>query len=81
MNGDGKLDLAVADGADEAVSILLGNGDGSFGAKTDLRAGTDPRSVAIGDVNADGKPDLAIANFDASTVSILLGTRTASRTS
>jgi hypothetical protein len=32
FNGDGKLDLAVANGASATVSILLGTGTGSFGA-------------------------------------------------
>src|SRR5439155_24321836 len=44
-----------------------------FGAKTDFAAGTNPRSVAIGDLNGDGKPDLAVANNDSNTVSVLLG--------
>lgn len=52
--------------------MLLGNGDGSFGVKTDYGTGDAPTSVAIGDLNGDGKPDLATANFYSSTVSVLL---------
>jgi hypothetical protein len=55
------------------VSVLLGNGDGTFGAKTDFGTGADPNSVAIGDLNGDGKPDLAVANEPSNTVSVLLG--------
>src|SRR5260221_640219 len=54
LNGDGKPDLAVAVEWSDVVSVLLGNGDGSFGAKTDYGVGGRPVSVAIGDVNGDG---------------------------
>jgi hypothetical protein len=74
FNGDGKLDLAVAIQADATVSILLGTGTGSFGAKTDFDTGSVPQSVAVGDFNGDGKLDLAVANLLSNTVSILLGT-------
>src|SRR5947207_1676037 len=73
FNGDGKLDLAVANFNDDTVSILLGTGTGGFGAKTDFGTGTNPRSVARGDFNGDGKLDLAVANFSSDTVSIRLG--------
>jgi uncharacterized repeat protein (TIGR01451 family) len=87
FNGDGKLDLAVANqglvtiGIDGSVSILLGKGDGTFQAAVDYSAGEEPNSIAVGDLNGDGKLDLAVANmFDSRTatwingsVSILLG--------
>src|SRR5438067_8615894 len=74
FNGDGKLDLAVANNANTStVTILLNNGDGTFGANTDFNAGDRPRSVAVGDFNGDGKLDLAVANVRGNTVSILLG--------
>src|SRR5215510_9943911 len=82
FNGDGTLDLAVANLYSDTVSILLGTGTGSFAAKTDFVTGISPVSVAVGDFNGDGKLDLAVANwgdfFDGSTVSILLGTGTGS---
>ena len=73
VNGDGKPDLAVANYGSNTVSVLLGNGAGGFGAKTDFATGTGPHSVAIGDLNGDGKPDLAVANDGSNTVSVLLG--------
>ena len=73
FNGDGNLDLAIANLSSGTVSILLGNGDGTFRAKTDLPTGSGPRSVAIADFNRDGILDLAVANVGTSTVSILLG--------
>ncbi len=73
FNGDGKLDLAVANKSSNTVSILLGNGDGTFAAQTTSPTGTNPFSIAIGDFNGDGKLDLAVANQFIDTVSILLG--------
>src|SRR5262249_36454945 len=73
LNGDGRLDLAVANSYSNTVSVLLGNGDGNFQAQTQYATGTNPSSVAIGDLNGDGRPDLAVANHDSNTVSVLLG--------
>jgi hypothetical protein len=56
--------------------VLLGRGDGTFGAKTDYPTGVSPAFVAIHDLNGDGNSDLAVANYgeyNSSTVSILLG--------
>jgi hypothetical protein len=81
FNGDGKLDLAVANispgnTGPSMVSVLLGNGDGTFQPAVEYGAGsdTDSSSVALGDFNGDGKLDLAVA-YSGSTnrVSILLG--------
>ncbi|WP_020601497.1 beta strand repeat-containing protein [Spirosoma spitsbergense] len=73
FNGDGKLDLAAArsdDGITPAnVAILLGKGDGTFGAAGTV---TNPRYVAVGDFNGDGRPDIAVANRASNNVSILL---------
>ena len=60
LNGDGKADLAVASGT--GVSVLLNNGNGTFGAPASYGSGTNPFSVAAGDLNGDGKIDLAVAN-------------------
>jgi len=78
FNGDGKLDLAVANFRSNTVSILLGTATGSFGLKTDFATGSSPESLAVGDFNSDGTPDLAVANANSATVSILLGTGTGS---
>src|SRR5437867_157192 len=81
LNGDGKLDLAVANSGVGAstVSVLLnttapGAATPNFAAKQDFATGTSPVSVTVGDVNLDGKLDLAVANLNSNTVSVLLNT-------
>jgi hypothetical protein len=75
LNGDGKVDLAGA-GAN-VVSVMLGNGDGTFGAKTDFPVAADPQAVAAGDFNSDGKVDLiATLNDPQSSLALLTGTGT-----
>jgi Bacterial Ig-like domain/FG-GAP-like repeat len=80
FNGDGKQDLAVTRIVTPGiVSVLLGDGAGSFAAKTDFTAGEGPRAIAVADFNNDAKPDMAVANetfrfpLPAGTVSILIG--------
>ena len=73
FNGDGRLDLVVANSGANTVSILLGNGDGTFAAPVDYPAGLQPVSVAVGDFNGDGNLDIAVANQANNTVSVLLG--------
>jgi hypothetical protein len=77
LNGDGSLDLVVADGDDKAVSILYGNSDGTFQPAIQLAAGSGPVSVVVADFNGDGHLDIATANAGVSeptqSVSVLLG--------
>ena len=73
FNGDNKLDLVTANLDADTVSVLLGNGDGTFKTHVDYATGSNPVSVIAGDFNADGKLDLAVANASSSTLSILLG--------
>ncbi len=75
FNDDGNLDLAVANGGSNTVTILLGNGDGTFtpASGSPIAVGTNPGAIAVGDFNGDGKLDLAVANQNDSTLTILLG--------
>lgn len=73
FNGDGKLDVVTANNGSNNVSVLLGNGDGTFQAAINTTVGTSPDSLAVGDFNRDGKPDIAVINHGSNTVSVLLG--------
>jgi uncharacterized protein (TIGR03437 family) len=55
------------------LSVLLGNGNGTFKAAVNYAAGSGPAWLAIGDFNGDGKADLAVANWTGTNVSVLLG--------
>jgi hypothetical protein len=72
FNGDGKIDLAVTNGTSNDVSVMLGNGDGTYQTAVNYATGAGPQYVVVGDFNGDGIPDLATANSDGS-VSLLLG--------
>jgi type II secretory pathway component GspD/PulD (secretin) len=67
-----NADLAVTNSSDNTVSVLVGNGDGTFGTQTVYGTGNGPAGVTVADFNADGAPDLAVANQTDGTVSILL---------
>ena len=76
LNGDGKVDLAVANRDSNDVTVLLGNGAGGFSAApgSPIKLGPrDPVSLVTADLNGDGRPDLAVANYTSKDVSVLLG--------
>jgi hypothetical protein len=76
FNGDGKLDLAASEEYRYTVSVLLGNGDGSFQDYVDYGTGLLPAGLVAADFNGDGKIDLAVANtgqLSGDTLSILRG--------
>ena len=61
LNGDGKPDLAVANGLSNNVSILLGIGNGNFAAGANFPVGTNPVAIGLADFNNDGYKDLFAA--------------------
>ncbi len=64
FNGDGKLDLVIANAQvpSNAVSVLLGNGDGTFEPPVNYITNASPQALAVGDFNGDGKTDLAVVS-------------------
>jgi VCBS repeat protein len=74
FNGDGIMDLALADAHGGAVSILLGLGSGDFGLPVSFGVGIEPSALAVADFNGDGKPDLAVANGGSGNVSVMTNT-------
>jgi hypothetical protein len=73
LNGDGILDLVVANSTSNTLSVFMGNGDGTFTPATASPAtGNGPMALAIGDFNNDGFLDIAVANSNDNSVSILL---------
>ena len=73
FNGDGKADLATTTSNSPILSILLGNGDGSFQPSIAVTVPDTPISLLAEDLNKDGKTDLVIGQRDNPVVSILLG--------
>ena len=73
LNGDGRLDIIVANTADNTVSVLLSSGSSGFGAATDFEVGLQPVSLTSGDYNDDGFQDVAVANTGSNNISILFG--------
>jgi hypothetical protein len=75
FNNDGIPDLATADFTSEDVSILLGNGDGTFQAARKFSTALGPSSLAVGDFNGDGNLDIAVTEYgtNSSELAIFLG--------
>jgi len=71
LNGDGKPDVVVANYLSRTVSVLLGNGNGTFQSAVIYELGGQaPSAIAIADMNGDGKPDLVVGTTG---VIVLLG--------
>src|SRR5277367_4442266 len=75
LNSDSHPDLVVVNQTDNTVSVLLGNGDGTFTAalNSPLGTGQAPTAIAIADFNADGNPDIAVTDPQTDSVSVFLG--------
>jgi hypothetical protein len=78
LNGDGIMDIIVADSGSNDVIVYLGLGNGQFADAQRFFAGTSPVDVQVADVNGDAIPDLVVTNSGSNDVSILLGTGDAS---
>jgi sugar lactone lactonase YvrE len=72
LNGDGFVDVVVENYLSNTVSVLLGNGNGTFLPQVTYAVGNRPERVLMADFNGDGYMDLVVANTGSSTVSVLL---------
>ena len=75
LDGDQHTDLVVANHGSQDVSVLLGQGDGTFAAAVDYSLGgcSIPEAIKVGFFDADSHADIAVADFNCNTVWILLG--------
>ena len=72
FDGDGKLDVAASNIDRGMVSLLHGNGDGSFGAPVDIPMGPEPVSLAVADFDGDGLADVAVTSLADHAIRVLL---------
>jgi hypothetical protein len=72
FNGDGILDVAVVNYNSNNVSVLLGNGDGTFQTAVNYTVGTEPSAITVGDFNSDGALDIAVADEIGETIAVLI---------
>jgi hypothetical protein len=73
LNGDGKADLVVANQFSENISVLLGNGNGTFQTAVNYPAGSGPSSVTLAHLNADGRLDIIVSDVGSTMVWVLMG--------
>jgi hypothetical protein len=70
--------VVTANNGDNTVSVFLGNGNGTFQARTDYETGVGPSSVVAADLNDDGVPDVITGNCGPSCGDFLIGTNSVS---
>jgi hypothetical protein len=73
LNHDAHTDLVTTNIASNTLSILLGNGDGTFKDQVQLHVCQEPRALAMGDFNQDNHADVALACSGGDEVELLLG--------
>src|SRR5262249_26548139 len=73
INQDGITDLVTTNVSSNTLSILLGNGDGSFHDQMQLHVCQEPRSLASGSFNGDAYPDIVLACAGGDQIAVLFG--------
>jgi hypothetical protein len=79
LNHDGRVDLVVGNGGvyydpqSSSISVLIGNGDGTFAPERRYATSASPRELALGDFNEDGHADVAVTNYESGTVNLFAG--------
>ena len=73
VNGDGTLDVLATHGASDTFSVMLGAGDGTFGAALSFATNGAPQGITVADFNGDGKQDVAVRTQTGETVDLFMG--------
>lgn len=77
FNGDGNVDVAIANHGVKVVAVLLGNGKGQFafapGSPFNVESDPHPHGIAAADLNGDKKPDIAVDSWAENKVLVLSG--------
>ena len=79
LNGDGKLDAVASNIEQGTVSLLQGNGDGSFRSPVVVPMGPEPVSLAVADFSGDGLADVAVADLGDDSIRVRLSPGAAAR--
>ncbi len=73
FNADGWQDVATVNSGSDDVTMLFGNGNGTFRSGISFGVGRSPMFLTSGDVNLDGKLDLLVAETGSDGILVLLG--------
>ena len=73
IDGDGKVDILASNFSGNTISLLRGNGNGTFAARVDFPARDKPYGLAVADVDGDGLADVVVSNRDEGGISTLKG--------
>jgi hypothetical protein len=76
FDGDGKQDVVIINNNLGNVSVLPGNGNGTFGTAVSFTTVTSPKAVTIADFNGDTKLDMAIISNSSSSMDVHLNSST-----
>src|SRR5262249_7887166 len=73
LNKDGIPDIVAANEGSSTLSVLLGNGNGTFATEVIYATNYRPHGVGIGDIDGDGNPDVVVADWGTDSVSVFEG--------
>jgi hypothetical protein len=72
LNGDGNMDVAVADSGSANISVFLNNANGTLATAVSYTVGTVPSKLTMADIDGDGHLDILVANTGSDNVSVLV---------
>ncbi len=65
-------DIITLNKSEQKIAVLLGNGDGTFGAPAYYPTGVNPQDIAITDLSGDGSPDIAAGSYDDRKITVFI---------